>query len=45
LLSVEKRIVIKAMNEPLLQILDEEEDINLNELRLPYNEEKDAQKS
>jgi predicted RND superfamily exporter protein len=35
LLSVEKQIIIKAMNEPLLQILDEEEDLDINELTLP----------
>lgn len=37
LLSVEKQIIIKAMNEPLLQILDEEEDMDINELTLPQN--------
>jgi predicted RND superfamily exporter protein len=37
LLSVEKQIIIKAMNEPLLQILDEEEDLDINELTLPKN--------
>lgn len=40
LLSVEKQIVIKAMNEPLLQILDEEEDMNINQLTLPKNSNK-----
>ncbi len=39
LLSVEKQIIVKAMNEPLLQILDEEEDIDINELSLPKNNE------
>lgn len=39
LLSVEKQIVVKAMNEPLLQILDEEEDLDINELTLPKTNE------
>lgn len=39
LLSVEKQILVKAMNEPLLQILDEEEDIDVNELVLPKKSE------
>lgn len=39
LLSVEKQILVKAMNEPLLQILDEEEDMDLNELVLPKKSE------
>jgi uncharacterized protein len=38
LLSLEKQTIIKAMNEPLLQILDEEEDIDINELSLPEKE-------
>ncbi|MFN4233338.1 MAG: efflux RND transporter permease subunit [Bacteroidia bacterium] len=39
LLSVEKQILVKAMNEPLLQILDEEEDMDINELVLPKKSE------
>ena len=34
LLSLEKRMTKKAFNEPLIDIFDEEEDIDLNRLKL-----------
>jgi len=41
LLSLNKRIMTKAFQEPLLEIMDEEEDIELMELKLdrPVSEE------
>jgi hypothetical protein len=34
LLSLEKRITTKAFKEPLLELFDEEEDIELEELKI-----------
>lgn len=45
LLTLEKFITNRSFKEPLLQIFDEEEDIELDDLRISYSKDKESKES